>query len=407
MSMSMAIDRLEVERDIARRTLAFLDAKTTAMAPDVLEEPVEGYRSLEQFDLERRLMFNRLPMFVGLTCDLPDSGSWKTFDSTGTPILLVRDDDGRFRAFLNMCQHRGVKVMPSGCGEGQHRFTCPFHAWVYDLEGKLVGVPGATGFDGMQRDDRGLIELPAEEKYGMLFVAANPEASFSVDGYLGEELASHFESFHFERYKRLLDLHEHRIRTNWKVVWGTHCETYHFGHLHRATIGHLIHSNTSIADFFGDHGLMATTLKTIDQLRNLPEDQWYPLRDGHINLNYRLFPNLSLSLLASEFDERLEVYTPFPVGIDETVSLHYVYRSDIPTDEEELKQLRENVRYGCTSVADNEDFAVVETAEPGLLSPSTPKTFVFGRNEPLMQHMALSLRRTLGLPLSNTATHTT
>ncbi|MBO0727756.1 MAG: aromatic ring-hydroxylating dioxygenase subunit alpha [Acidimicrobiaceae bacterium] len=384
---------LQMQRDLARRTLELLDNKTTAMAPHVMEEPVEGYSSPSQLDLERRLIFNRYPMFVGLSSDLPDPGSWLTFDGTGTPILVTRDEQGRVRALLNMCQHRGVRVVDGGCGDGARRFTCPFHGWVYDIEGHLVGIPGAEGFDEVRREDRGLIELPAEERYGMIFAAANPECAFSLEEYLSG-LAPQLESFDLGGWKSIATPHAHRIRANWKVVWGTHCETYHFAVLHKDSAGPIVYGNTSLADFYGDHALMTTTNRTIDTLRDTPEDQWRPIDDGQVNLNYRLFPNLSFSIV---FGNRLEIFTIYPgENVHETVALHYAYHKNPPTAEDEKKALEEQVFFACQSVVDGEDYAVAARTEPGLHSPSAPKTLVFGRNEPVMQRMALAIRRTIG-----------
>ena len=288
--------KLEMQRDLARRTIDLLDNKTTDMAPHTMEEPLDGYRSVEQFEQERRIIFNRLPMFVGLSCDLPEPRSWLTFDATGTPMLLTRDASGRVRAFLNMCRHRGVRVVESGRGSGARRFVCPFHSWSYDIEGRLSGVTCAEGFSDMSREDRGLVELPAEERYGMIFAAANPDAPFSLDEHFSG-LGEQFASFGFETWHSIAETHPHPVAANWKVVWGTHLETYHFDYLHRDTARPLVHGNTSIADFYGDHALMTSTMRTIDQLRDLPEDKWRPVDDGQINLNYRLFPNLSLSLV--------------------------------------------------------------------------------------------------------------
>jgi phenylpropionate dioxygenase-like ring-hydroxylating dioxygenase large terminal subunit len=385
----------EVQRDLGRRTLALVDNKTTVMAEHTQEEPLDGYTSLEQFDQERRLIFNRYPMFVGLSRDLPAPGSWFTFDGTGAPMLITRDGGGRVRAFLNMCQHRGVRVVDSGSGQEARRFTCPFHAWTYDIEGRLVGIPGAEGFSDINRETRGLIELPAEERHGMIFAAANPDAPFSLDEHL-HGLEEHFDMFGFEDWHPVAAVHPHQVGTNWKVVWGTHCETYHFNHLHRNTAGPLAYGNTSLADFYGDHALMTTTMKTIDNLRDLPEDQWRPVDDGSIGLNYRLFPNLSLSVV---FGNRLEIFTIYPgENVHETVALHYAYRREPPASPEEEKELEEQIRWACHTVVDNEDYAMAARAGLGLRSPFTPKTLVFGRNEPVMQHMASTLRRTLGLP---------
>jgi phenylpropionate dioxygenase-like ring-hydroxylating dioxygenase large terminal subunit len=386
--------KLEMQRELGRRTLALLDGKTTDMAPATMEEPLDGYVSVEQYEQERNVLFNRTPMFVGLSCDLPRPGSWMTFDATGTPMLLTRDEDGRVRAFLNMCQHRGVRVVESGCGEAR-RFTCPFHAWVYDTGGRLVGVPGAEGFSDMRREDRGLIELPAEEKYGLLFASANPDAPFTIDDYLGPELAEQFASFGFETWQSIAAVHPHHIATNWKVVWGTHCETYHFASLHKLTARPLVYGNTSIADFYGDHALMTSTMRTIDQLREKPEADWAPVDDGQVSLNYRLFPGLSFSVV---FGSRLEIFTVFPgPSVHETVALHYAYRREAPATEAEATELEEQVRWACQTVVDGEDYAMAARAGEGLRAPFRPKTLVFGRNEPVMQHMALTLRRRLGL----------
>jgi phenylpropionate dioxygenase-like ring-hydroxylating dioxygenase large terminal subunit len=389
----------EMQCDLARRTLALLDRKTTVMAPHVMEEPVRGYQSPEQFEQERKRIFNRYPIFVGLSTELAEPGSWRTLEVAGTPILLTRDQDGRLRALLNVCQHRGVTVA-RGCGKGARRFTCPFHGWTYDIEGNLVGMPGAEGFAEVRREDRGLIELPAEERYGMMFAAANPEAHFRLEDYLGG-LGEHFESFGLASWKSVAAVHEHRIKANWKVVWGTHCETYHFATLHRDSVGPIVHSNTSLADFYGDHALMTSTLRSIDTLRELPEAEWHPVDDGHINLNYRLFPTLSMSVV---FGNRLEVFTVFPGDTPhETVALHYAYRQEIPGSEAERTELEEMVRFACQSVVDGEDYRMAELTQRSLYSPSAPQTLVFGRNEPVMQSMALTLRRVLGLGTDPTA----
>lgn len=383
-----------MQRELGRRTLVLLDNKTTDMAPHTLEEPLEGYRSVQQFELERRLIFNRYPLFVGLSCDLPKPGSWMTFDATGTPMLLTRDSGGRVRAFLNMCRHRGVRVVEAGCGAKARRFTCPFHAWSYDIEGKLVGVTGPEGFSDLNKEDRGLIELPAEERYGMIFAAAHPDATFSVDSYLSG-LGEQFASFGFETWHSIAAPHPHPVKANWKVAWGTHLETYHFAYLHKYTAGPLVYGNTSIADFYGDHALMTSTMRTIDELRDRPEEQWRPVDDGQINLNYRLFPNLSLSVVSGD---RLEIYTIYPgESIHETVAMHYVYGRKAPTPDE-VDELEKEIRWACQTVVDNEDYAMAAHVGAAMRSPYTPETLVFGRNEPVMQHMALSLRRVLGLP---------
>jgi choline monooxygenase len=382
----------EMQRDLARRTLDYLDANTTAMVAHTLEEPLDGYLSPGQFEQEKQLIFARYPSFVGLTRDLPGPGSWLTFDASGTRILVSRDKSERVRAFVNTCQHRAARIVPAGCGTKARRFTCPFHAWSYDLDGKLVGITGAEGFDDIRMEDRSLIELPAQERYGMIFVAQRPDAGFSLEEYFGG-LGEQFASFGFDTWHPIATVHPHPIAANWKVAWATHLETYHFNYLHKKTAGPLVYGNVSIADFYGDHALMTTTMKTIDKLREVPEDEWMPVDDGHINLNYRLFPNLSMSVVNGD---RLEIFTVYPGGnLREAQALHYAYRKAAVLPEE-AEELAEQVRWACQTVVDQEDYAMCAGIDPGLRAPVVPRSMVIGRNEPVLQHMTLAQRRVLG-----------
>lgn len=238
-----------------------------------------------------------------------------------------------------------------------------------------------------------MIELPAEERHGMMFVAADPDATFDLEEYFSG-LGDEFESFHLGSWKLATPVHEHRIKANWKVAWGTHCETYHFAVLHKNSAGPLVYGNTSLAEFYGNHALMTQTFRTIDKMWELPEDQWRPVDEGHLSLSYRLFPNLSMSVALGN---RLEIFTIYPgEHIDESFALHYAYLREVPEDEVERKELEEAIRFACQSVVDAEDYRMAEFSQLALKSPSAPKTLVYGRNEPVMQHLAKALHRVLG-----------
>ena len=131
----------------------------------MLEVPAELYSSEDHYRDELDVLFLGQPLVFALSGSLPAPGSYHTVDMCGTPVLLTRDRAGKVRAMANVCRHRGVRVV-DGSGSAR-RFTCPFHAWVYDLEGKLVGVPVASGFEGMCREEKGLVELPVTEGYGI------------------------------------------------------------------------------------------------------------------------------------------------------------------------------------------------------------------------------------------------
>ena len=100
-------------------------------------------------------IYRRSPLAVALSCDVREPGDFDTVEIAQRPLLIVRGDDGVVRTFLNICRHRGAQVV-DGCGHTR-RFTCPYHSWVYDTRGRLVGVPGRDTFGEL--DVSGLVNL--------------------------------------------------------------------------------------------------------------------------------------------------------------------------------------------------------------------------------------------------------
>jgi len=380
---------LSAQREIARKSLRFLDEGTTEMAPALYEEPVTIYTSEQVYKQEMEHVFLRVPVFVGMSRDLPEPGSFFTRELAGKPLLFTRDETGCVHAFLNSCQHRGVKLV-DGCGKSR-RLTCPFHGWVYNPGGELVGMPFAEGFEGLDRTGRGLIEYPAGEAYGLLFASLRPGPEIDLESWLaglGPDLAA----FGFGTWEPIAQPHVHQVRANWKVVYDGFCETYHFLQLHRDTAPH-VYANVSAFDPFGRHGRMTTTNKQIDELRSRPEEEWHPLRDGSFNVNYRIFPSLSFSTIG---DRRTEIFQVWPGrGPDETVAIHFSYLADPPETDAQREKALADLRFACQTIVDDQDFRVNESTLPGIRSESSARSFVFGRNEPCAQYWHRQLRLAL------------
>src|SRR5215469_1755760 len=138
-----------------RKILTYLETRTTAMADEVYRNPVSDYTCAQQAALEREMFLRRGAINVGLSCLLPNPGDWMTHDYTGIPILLVRQPDGLLRAFLNVCRHRGARVV-EGCGTGTGSFSCPYHGWTYAPDGKLLARPDERSFTEVDRTTSGL-----------------------------------------------------------------------------------------------------------------------------------------------------------------------------------------------------------------------------------------------------------
>jgi phenylpropionate dioxygenase-like ring-hydroxylating dioxygenase large terminal subunit len=371
------VDREALEHGLVRRLLDHIDNHTTDFAEGMLELPTDVY-SPERHDEEMAVLFRDHPLVFCLSGALPHPESYFTVDICGVPILLTRDADSQIHAFANSCRHRGVRVV-DGSGQAK-RFTCPFHAWVYDLEGALVRVPVQDGFEGLCLADKGLIELPVDEGYGLIVGRLRPGARVDVDEYLGPGLADELSMLGFADWQPSGQTHIHHVDANWKVTLDTFRENYHFNYLHRRTLATYAYGAVLTFDPFGPHLRNASALRSIDALKDLPESEWGDVSQ-HFSYQYALFPNVSLT-----FDARhAELWQIIPVDPSHSDVIHTAYtRPDL--SEEELAKLTEMAPWICETVVDGEDFWVAGRTEPGVRT-GLLDSVIFGRNEPAPQHL--------------------
>jgi phenylpropionate dioxygenase-like ring-hydroxylating dioxygenase large terminal subunit len=373
-----AVDREALEHSLARRLLDHVERGTTDMAPEVLEVPADVYTSEPRFAEEVDVLFLDQPLVLCLSGALPAPGTFLTVELCGTPIVVTRARDGRVRSFANACRHRGVRVA-DGCGEAR-RLTCPFHAWTYDLEGKLVGLPVADAFEGMDRDGKGLVELPVTEGYGLVVGRLRPGAPIDIDEYLGPGLAEELALLDFASWERFNEPHVHRVEANWKVTLDTYRENYHFDVLHKTTLAGYAHGGVLTFDPFGPHLRNCSAIRTIGELSTVPQEEWGDVT-GHFSYQYQLFPNTCMT-----FDSRhIELWQILPVDAATSEVVHTAYvRTGL--SKEDTAKLVEMAPWICDTVVDGEDFWVAGRTEPGIRT-GLIDTVVFGRNEPAPQHL--------------------
>ncbi len=168
---------------ILRELMSQLDEKRNVDAGVQYRLPTSDYVCPDLAGREWQSFFREHPQLIGLSGDLPETGSFFTVDDFGAPVLATRAADGRFRAFLNACRHRGARVAQSPRGKAE-RFSCPFHSWTYRNDGALHAVPDEAHFGSVDKPCMGLVELPAAEVAGLLFVHPQPGAVLDVPGLL-------------------------------------------------------------------------------------------------------------------------------------------------------------------------------------------------------------------------------
>ena len=371
------MDREALERSLARRLLDHLENKTTDLADDVLELPTDVYLGAHH-DKEVEVLFLGQPLVLCLSGALPGPETYRTVDMCGTPVLLVRDADGRVRSFANVCRHRGVRVA-DGAGPVK-KFTCPFHAWTYNLDGSLFRVPVSEAFEGMRFERKGLVELPVTEGYGLIVGRLRPGAGVDIDEFLGPELAGELAMLDFASWAPHGETHEHEVAANWKVTLDTFRENYHFNFLHRKTLAKYAYGGVLTFDAFGPHLRNASALRSIDVLRDVPEAEWGDAAQ-HFSYQYQLFPNTAMT-----FDARhIELWQILPVAPDRSSVIHTAYLRPGLSDAERAKAV-DMAPWICETVVDGEDFWVAARTEPGVRT-GLLETVVFGRNEPAPQHL--------------------
>jgi phenylpropionate dioxygenase-like ring-hydroxylating dioxygenase large terminal subunit len=282
----------------------------------------------------------------------------------------VRGDDGVARTFLNVCRHRGAPVADECFGHAR-RFTCPYHFWVYDTKGALVGNTDRAAFEGIDVD--GLVELPTAERVGAVFAVLTPGLEFDVDDWLGDMATS-------LGYLQLEKLYRHDVETildsgNWKATADGYVDGYHLGYLHRNTIGTKSITNRNTYDLYGPHVRLGFANKPLLTMRDLPIDEWQ-LNMG-MSLVHYVFPNVSIS---GQPNTSLMISRILPGATAATsiVTQHQYFREPLVTEEMQIEAERKRALYAA--VTSEEDFGTVMKITAALPSIADDN-FRFGRNE--------------------------
>lgn len=223
--------------------------KDAVVIPLEATRPNAIFTGQEHYDLEQEKIFQRYPVPVTVSALLPENGSVVAYHSYGVPMLISRTRDGSIKALINACQHKGSKLIEDCEVHKQGRMTCPYHAWTYGIDGKLIGVARNDAFDNLDKSKRSLVELEAREWGGIVYVQANRNipADWSV---LADQVADDFTALGIPN-AHVYGRKTFHLNANWKVVLEPFLEGYHVQRLHAASIGDLFQDAPNIVDMFG------------------------------------------------------------------------------------------------------------------------------------------------------------
>lgn len=368
----------ETQVQLIDRILQLEADNTTDMVERSGSVAVDQYLDTQQFANEEQTLFRRLPLVLGHASQLPESGDFLTRDVCGVPVILLRDNQGVLRAFINVCKHRGGRLVREAEGKNLRVLVCQYHAWSYNTDGGLRAIPHRDGFSDLPDNCKSLSELPLLERYGLLWVRLTPYAADESQEdfvqqwqeFMSPEIDRDLAAYGFDSHVVFDPVEFHRP-INWKLAVDTFLENYHVRKTHKKTIDFMFLDNVGLYEKKGLHQRNLYPKKTIVQLREQPQSEWQLSHHG--NMLYTLFPN---TLLLVEPDH-VNVSIVFPEGVGQTHLINFTLLPEKPS-EKGMAYFRKN--NAILYEALEEDFSMATDVQNSLRSGALEE-FQHGRFE--------------------------
>ena len=315
--------------------------------------PSSWYTDSRVADLEARTVFSRSWQMIGRAEQVKEPGQYVSAAIAGEPVVAVRGNDGKLRAFFNVCRHHAAEVMTQPCGK-TNLLRCPYHGWTYSLEGELKGTPDFSGVRGFEKEKNGLVAIAAEEWESWVFVRLEPEGP-SLSRFLGAELVDQcrplaFGDLHWaERRHYLFDC-------NWKVFVDNYLDGgYHVPHLHKGLDSVLDYGRYTIEN--GERFCLQKSPVVVAGA----EPETGAVRRGEWANYYWIYPNFMVNWYEGVMDTNLVL----PIGVDRTEVIFDFYFSDVTTEEARRKNIA-SINVGQR--IQDEDTAICKSVQTGLKS---------------------------------------
>ena len=366
------MNRNDEYNKIAEKVVGHVENGTTDQAADILKVPTSDYTSNERWSAEMENIFQTLPLMLALSIEMPNPGDYKSIEVTDIPILITRDKNNNVNAFRNVCSHRGAIIAQEGIGN-RSRFSCPYHGWTYSNTGDLIGVTDKSKFGNIDNKCFGLEKLQCKELAGLIFVSLSRNEDVDFEKFLAGMLpeVEHFdlENWYYHGFKVING-------ANWKIAFDGFLEGYHFNTAHKDTIATM--TMNDIMDFtaFGPHLRIAFASTNIEEIHELPKNEWWKKEGCGVDFVRTLFPNISISLGLGigQIAQILPGKDPYT----NTTILHYLAPKK-PKNKKEIAELDHFMNF-LRDVVNDEDYLLGMEIQKGLNSLSNDSV-LFGRNE--------------------------
>lgn len=368
--------------------LALRDQGSAYLVDDVQHSPVDRYTDPLRHQHELHAAFRPKPQLAALSSELPEPGSFVRRTLTGVPLIVLRDQAGVVRAYHNVCRHRGATLVDEDAGCRKH-LQCPYHAWTWSLEGRLLGVPHRRqGFGDLDDEAYALSAVPVAERHGIVWVKLEGGSIEEALDELLTPLAPDLERLGLDGLVPFAAA-ERDWACNWKLLAEGGLESYHFRVLHADSIASFFQDNLSTYQRFGLHFRSILPRRSLDDLPSRPRDEWR-LRD-HCNTLYTVFPNVAL--LVQSDHVVLFVFEPVACDRSRVRMATLRPRLDRPLTDEESTYWERN--HAVTRKALYEDFRIAERIQEGFATGANAQ-LTFGRFEGALHAFHQTLDHVIG-----------